>query len=49
MLAALVIGGYALLFVGLLLWGRYAKYHGPLMDDNGNIVEPFEPTQNDTH
>lgn len=42
MLALLVLGGYVLLVVGLMLWGRYAQLNSPLMDDDGNIVEPFE-------
>jgi hypothetical protein len=51
MLAVLVISGYALLFVGLLLWGRYEVRRAPLMDDEGNVVEPYKPRtqKNDTH
>lgn len=47
MLAVLVIGGYVLLVLCLMLWGRYAQMNNPLMDDTGNVVEPYKPKPKD--
>ena len=45
--AALALGGYVLLVVGLMVWGRYAQLNNPLMDDDGNLIEPYKTKKSD--